>query len=170
MARAARRTRYPPLALALTLVCHTIPCFLAPLRSLASAYCPPGHSSYSKPCSLQPLPALTSSHPTLAPGLHARILPLLVWHLRQAADPRAQEQGRGLGLLPGPSYPPGQDREAAKDEICRAYGSPVDQRQRNSLRQNGVREEVQPSSTPLHFHTSQGFYSAPVFSNRRLTQ
>ena len=56
-----------------------------------------------------------------------------MWHLRQAADPRAQEQGRGLGLLPGPSYPLGQDREAAKDEICRAYGSPVDQRQRNSL-------------------------------------
>ena len=60
-----------------------------------------------------------------------------MWHLRQAADPRAQEQGRGLGLLPGPSYHLGQGREAAKDEICRAYGSLVDQRQR-TLSQTGV--------------------------------
>ena len=94
-----------------------------------------------------------------------------MWHLRQAADPRAQEQGRGLGLLPGPSYPLGQDREAAKDEIYRAYGSPVDQRQRNSLRQNGVREERYNQVVHAYTFTHiTGFLLGTSFQARRATQ
>merc|ERR1711865_193189 len=43
-------------------------------------------------------------------GLHARVLPLLVRHLRQAAGPRAQDQGRDLDLL-------GPDLEATDDNL-----------------------------------------------------